>query len=231
LQEAFLGTPGRLCSAALVKLRKKNPAPPGKKLKNQNTPMSKNSVKKVKKEKRTITKVGKFYPTEPIRRRVKSRKGNRKQTKLRHAITPGAILIILSGRFRGRRVVFLKQLDSGLLLVTGPHKINGVPFRRVNQRYVIGTSTKVDLTGVTVPKNVNDTYFKKQKKEAKKEGKQDDFFATQAEKKGISDEKKKAQKDFDAKLIDAIKKVPHLKKYLTTRFTLSHNQYPHLMKF
>lgn len=49
-----------------------------------------------------------------------------------------------------------------MLLVTGPFKINGVPIRRVNARYVIATSTRVDISSVDLCK-FDDAYFAKEK--------------------------------------------------------------------
>ncbi|KAF9619954.1 hypothetical protein IFM89_010570 [Coptis chinensis] len=103
----------------------------------------------------------KFYLADDVKKPFVNKRKH-KPTKLRASITPGTVLIILAGRFKGKRVVFLNQLASGLLLVTGgPFKFNGVPLRCVNQSYVIATSTKVDITGLDVAK-FDDKYFAKE---------------------------------------------------------------------
>ncbi len=89
-------------------------------------------------------KAPRLYPADDVKVHSKRGKTLRKGG-LRSSITPGTVVILLAGRFKGKRVVALAQLPSGLLLVTGPFKVNGVPLRRVNQAYVIATSTKVSL--------------------------------------------------------------------------------------
>mmetsp|Transcript_5501 Transcript_5501/g.3332 ORF Transcript_5501/g.3332 Transcript_5501/m.3332 type:complete len:124 (+) Transcript_5501:37-408(+) len=85
----------------------------------------------------TVTTVdGKYYPAEDAPAKSTS-KTVRNPTKIRASITPGTILILLAGRFRGKRVICLKALESGLLLVSGPYQVNGVPLRRVSPSYVI----------------------------------------------------------------------------------------------
>ena len=152
-----------------------------------------------------------------------------KPTKLRGGIEPGQVLILLTGRFRGKRVVFLKQLDDGQLLVTGPYKINGVPLKRVPQSYTLKTSTTVNITGVD-SNSIKDYFFDRDDDEPK--SKEQKFFsAGEFKPKEVSDERKKAQKKIDTAILDNLKKETVLKKYLKTRFTLTANQKAHALKF
>ena len=167
---------------------------------------------------------GRYYPAEdekkPLNKRV-----IRRPTKLRESITPGTVLILLAGRFKGKRVIFLKQLPSGLLLVSGPFKVNGVPARRVNQAYVIATSTKVELPAGLDTSKFDDAFFKVAEKEAGKE----EMFGEDAPPKVLAAEYLAAQKAIDKALLQAVK--PELKGYLGTRFSLRSGDRPHLMKF
>merc|ERR1719224_147687 len=125
-------------------------------------------------------KAPKFYPADdvPVKAPSAREAAPKGVAKLRKSIKPGTVLILLAGRFRGRRCVFLKQLPSGLLLVTGPYAVNGIPMRRVNQAYCIATSTTVDIKGVDA-KKFDDAYFGKAKvsKSAKKKKNEEDFMA------------------------------------------------------
>jgi len=172
----------------------------------------------------------KWYAADDTQKPILSRKHNHRPTGLRKNITPGTVLIILAGRFQGRRVVFLKQLPSGLLLVTGPYKYNGVPIRRVNQAYVISTSTKLDVSSIDV-KNISDSFFAK-KKAAAGEKKAADFLDSKDKKKSpLADARKAEQKRVDTALLAVVAKTPLLKQYLKARFSLNKNQAPHALKF
>ncbi|KAI1795181.1 60S ribosomal protein L6 [Ganoderma leucocontextum] len=175
-------------------------------------------------------KAPRFYPAEDVRQPKKSRKAP-KPASLRSSITPGSVLILLAGRFRGKRVVFLKQLASGLLLVTGPYKVNGVPLRRVNQAYVIASSTKVDLGDFKVDEKINDAYFAKPAVKGSRSA-EEEFFSEGKPKKATFPESKAAdQKAVDAAVVAAIKKTQYLDKYIKATFGLSKGQFPHQLNF
>merc|ERR1712157_517456 len=125
-------------------------------------------------------------------------------------ITPGTVLILVAGVHKGKRVVFLKQLASGLLLVTGPFRINRCPLRRINQIYVIATKTKKVRHG---------------------EG---EIFEQKKAAYVVSEQRKQDQVEVDRQLIGALKKNPEKKllcQYLASSFSIRKGMFPHKMNF
>lgn len=176
-----------------------------------------------------------IHPEGTSKPRLRSKKlVPRRIPKVRSSLVPGTVCILLAGRHKGKRVVFLKQLRSGLLLVNGPFRINRCPLRRISQTFVIATSTRVDLGDYKVPKEINDEFFRRAKLNDGKAKKDDNIFDTVKERYAPSDARKTAQKDVDAAVIKAMRKHPDAKvfwKYLNATFALRHGNYPHKMQF
>ncbi|KAK8113623.1 60S ribosomal protein eL6 [Apiospora kogelbergensis] len=178
-------------------------------------------------------KAQKWYPADDEAQPKSVRKAVRAWAP-RSTLQPGTVLILLAGRFRGKRVVLLKNLEQGVLLVTGPFKINGVPLRRVNSRYVIATSYKIDLSGLDskkVDEIASEKYFARDRT-AEKAG-EEAFFkqGEKPQKKEISSSRAADQKTVDKALIASIKKVDMLASYLASSFSLRKGDKPHEMKW
>jgi large subunit ribosomal protein L6e len=185
-----------------------------------------------------IKRMPRSLPTETVPRRIRSTKQKAFKDharRLRKSITPGTVLIVLAGRHKAKHVIFLKQLASGLLLVSGPRVLNGCPLRRLHQKLVIATSTKVDISGIQLPERLTDAYFKRNKlTDRRSKQANEDIFAQTKQTYTVSAERKEDQKAVDTQLLAAIKKHPDgtvVRKYLKTLFELKHGQFPHQMKF
>ena len=180
-----------------------------------------------------MTNPNKFLNVSTIKKDFVRPNKTPKKTALRHDIKAGQVLILLSGRFRGRRVVFLKQLPSGLLLVTGPFKVNGVPLKRVNQAYAIATKTNVNVSAaLPLVEKLNEADFFGASGNDNDKTIRKSFFEDAAEKsKRIPDDKKHLQKNVDTKIIEAVKATPLLKNYLANRFALKNGDRPHAIVY
>ena len=188
----------------------------------------KESRKKNAEENKGLKLKKNWYPVSDLKGHFVRKCKIPKKTHISAELVPGQVVILLSGRFRGRRVVFLKKLESGLLLVTGPYKYNGVPLKRVNAAYVLPTNTKLKVIE-KVGESIKDDFFKRVKIDVKDE--KDFFVEDKVKKERVTEERKKAQNEVDTEVKKAVDEVPMMKEYLRNRFALKNGDKPHLMKF
>ncbi|KAJ6621425.1 60S ribosomal protein L6 [Pseudolycoriella hygida] len=183
----------------------------------------------------TLRKNKANYPTKAL---VTSRptKGVFKLHKrsTRKSLIPGRVVIIVAGKHKGKRVIVLKVLQSGLLLITGPFSLNSTPLRRISQRYVIATQTRINMANVVVPDHINDAYFKREPKSTKRNRGEGEIFAPKKEVYTVSEKRKSDQATVDKSIKTALSQHKDKKllfNYLRSYFALSSSQYPHRLKF
>lgn len=61
------------------------------------------------------------------------------------AIEVGSVCVKIAGREAGKKCVIVDVIDKNFVLITGPHKVNGVKRRRVNINHVEPTDKKVKI--------------------------------------------------------------------------------------
>jgi len=160
-----------------------------------------------------------------------------RQLKLRKSLTPGTIGILLRGNHRAKRVVFIRQVDCGLLLVCNP--LTGCPPRTIDHKYFLATKMKLDVSGIKVPEEMTHTYFHNKKAENRafqKALKKSSILGGDKpvrKAKELTPEKMAINKKLADQVADLIKAHPDpiFVRYMKALFKLGPRDYPHRMLF
>merc|ERR1719208_369390 len=129
-----------------------------------------------------------------------------RRTRLRKSMVPGRVGVVLIGRYTSKKVVFLKQLESGLLLCAC---MNNGAVRRFPQKWVLSTQQQVALSGG----DGDESFFEKDSSNS----------AVPAEFQNSTDSLIKA--------VDSCVGDKYMKMYLKARFTLEKGVAAHEMVF
>jgi len=149
-----------------------------------------------------------------------------RMTRLRKSMVPGRVCVCVIGPYTSKKLVFLKQLDSGLLLCAC---LNNSAIRRFPQKWLLATSEKVSLSGAVTGElgSWSDCTFNVLKTESADDSKADDMF-NQSETKNVPAEFQSSV-DSLVKAVEGCVDDKYMTYYLKARFTLESQLGPHSM--
>ena len=158
------------------------------------------------------------YSKKNLMRKHKERKLQNRSSpkkKISPDLKPGTVLILLSQKLLGKKVILINTTESGLLVVTGPFSINGISLRRVNKKYTMYSGAKLDTKRFNSPDlKLNSSLFN------------DEYFETLAKSKSKYFDYKNnnflishrvRQNYIDKYIYNTLKKNFFIKAYLQTR--------------
>ncbi|KMV65703.1 ribosomal protein L14E/L6E/L27E [Encephalitozoon cuniculi EcunIII-L] len=146
-----------------------------------------------------------LYMPDDIPRFVEKYKARtaRKPRVRRTDLVKGMVVVVLEGVFASRRVVYLKGLEDNIALCAGPKSINGIPLFRIDERYLLATSTVLDLN-MDIDIDGKDTVLTER-----------DVYAVP-----MDVEMTDAERKIDEEIAKAARRVEYMKSYLSEPFEI-----------
>lgn len=120
-------------------------------------------------------------------------------------LEPGNIVVVLEGIHAGKRVIFIKQLPDCKAVVTGISSINGVSAFKIDERYLLKVTAKIQLSSELAFDT--DSLYESKMNEAEKM----EFELTDSE------------KSAEKLLLNSISKIKYMKTYLAEPFKVDNS--------
>lgn len=137
----------------------------------------------------------------------------RKPRTARTDLARGMVVVVLEGVFASRRVIYLGGLGDNLALCVGPKSINNIPLFKIDERYLLATSTVLEIGNVDVDeKNAVLT--------------ERDVYTTP-----MSVEMTDSERKLDEELTRAVRNVEFMKTYLCEPFEVDGSRNFYSLKY